>query len=167
MTEINTKAKELIKLYVRVYLESKQEEKVAIEELKSHSFLTDANVGCYINSSDITDDGVYSGGYADIKYLGVAYNVSSDNFEVNYDANTMPVGIDVGKWLAQIENRLRNHQEKDKSKLEDFYLNSGTTENITIQKTVEVEKLVFDKELKTKADILDNLLSRSELILKK
>jgi len=167
MKEINTKAKELIKLYVRVYLESKQKEEEAIAELKSHSFLTDANVGCYINSSDITDDGVYSGGYADIKYLGVTYNVSSDNFEINYDANTMPVGIDVGKWLAQIEYRLRNHQEKDESKLKDFYLDGGATEAITIQKTIEVEKLVFDKELKTKADILDNLLSKSELIIKK
>lgn len=167
MKEINTKAKELIKLYVRVYLESKQEQEEAIKELKSHSFLTDANVGCYINSTDLTDDGVYSGGYADIKYLGVSYNVSSDNFDISYDANTMPVGINVGKWLAQIENRLRNHQEKDNSKLEDFYLDSKATETITIQKTVEVEKLVFDKELKAKAEILDKLLNKSELIIKK
>ena len=158
--ELVKKVKEVISLYAEKMMAS--DIKNPVEELRSHSILT-GGIGCYINPGDVTDEGKYSGGYAILKYADIEYNPETNELEIEYPEGQMPVGIDLMAWANEIEQKLNGILDINiVPQQENFYLNNQNTTKI---------KYVPDPLEKVRADvfakILNDLLNRNEIIIKK
>lgn len=158
-TEIVKKVREVINLYAKKMMESGKEN--ALEQLKSHSNLA-GGIGCYINRNDVSDEGKYSGGYAILKYAGIEYNPNTNELDVDYPEGQLPVGIDLMAWAIEIEQKLNGEVDINADPKQDiFYIGGAMT------RVVSKTEYQADPTLKTKAEILDTLLSRSEVVIKK
>lgn len=160
--EITQKVKDVISLYAEKMIASGKEN--AIEQLRSYSSLA-GGIGCYINGGDVSEKGEYSGGYAILKYAGIEYNPKTNELDVNYPEGQLPMGIDLMAWVLEIEQKLNGELDINAEPKQEYFYIGGVNGGMT--KVVSKKEYQPDPTMKTKADILDTLLSRSEVVIKK
>lgn len=162
MKELEKKYVKVMQKYIDLFFEKNKDNvfETTYEQLCSHTNIEGTSVGAYLTKQSVGEDKKYHLDYSVLRFAGIEYNFDRNSLEVAYEKGQIPCAIDLFKWLDAISKRLdgKIHEQPKQS---DFYLNGDSVRVVTNT----VEKV--DEASIAKAQILDELLSRSKVILEK
>lgn len=159
---LSTKTINLIEGYIDQYVAVHKAEYTTeeiLEQLRSWSNLKNG-MSVYINSADLMPEfRLVDGGYCSIKLLGIEINVN--NGKVGSVSLELKDGDEYGlpDLEALVDYATKNiAEDKLEKTLKDFYVEN--TVEIDGKDKVAISSVKENEKLRTKAEILDNLLNR-------